>query len=197
MQHSPQLKALGPWFLRFLVPWVLGSLGSRFPDPVFIVSLLCILLADRLFNRFCEGNLLVYQVESIQMYTMPHSFWITMNSDGNVAVYAGMHSLKPVVKMKREALDRRVQNSYTPFPWYTSVHDQLAVWMVDTKLLKVTRYGSGCGQQFRWTNSRWLNMLGYSCKTWKMSREVWHKLTQQETMSDLNRAVVCSWSKLI
>ena len=50
-----------------------------------------------------------------------------MNSDGNVAVYAGVHSLKPIVKMKREAFGQKSAKQQHTFSMYTSVYDQLAV----------------------------------------------------------------------
>ena len=39
--------------------------------------------------------------------------------------------------------------------------------------VKVAGYGNGYGQRSKWNNSHWLCVLGYSCKTWKIS----YKLT--------------------
>ena len=53
-------------------------------------------------------------------------------------------------------------------------------------------YGSGRGQRSRWTNSRWLRTLGYSCKTRRMSREPRHKLAQREAMREISKDRSCT-----
>ena len=67
----------------------------------------------------------------------------------------------------------------------------------EADFLKVLGYGSSRGQQTRWTNSRWLCTLGYSCETWRMSQEARHKLSQQEAMRDLYGLVVNAWSNFL
>ena len=54
-------------------------------------------------------------------------------------------------------------------------------------------FSFGHGQWSRWTNSRWLRKLGYSCRTRRMSQEAQRKLAQREAMTRIGR--VHTWSK--